>query len=102
MRADLVGLRMGLLTRGWTDHEVEEADDSFIYMIHRPDRAINWNTVFVADNGYVSLGSESLSLDGQTVERGSGFAIHHGASDLWEAIGLIGTYASAAFRRTDS
>jgi hypothetical protein len=39
MRADLVGLRMGLLTRGWTDHEVEEADDSFIYMIHRPEQS---------------------------------------------------------------
>jgi hypothetical protein len=94
MAVDLVALRNDLMSRGWTDHVIDNNDGTFIYMIHRPDRAINWNTIFVADNGYVSLDHEALSLDGETVEESGGWAISV-VSQYWDDLDLIRKYVDA-------
>jgi hypothetical protein len=91
---DLNALRVELLSHGWTDHAVEDDDGTFIYMIHRPDNGINWHTVFVADNGYVSLGHESLSLDGKTVEQDGGWRLTPG-DPYWAVLDLIKAFIDA-------
>jgi hypothetical protein len=89
---DLAGLRAELIDRGWTDHAVEDADEDFVFMLYKaePDH-INWPTIFVADNGYVSFGWEALDLDGVAVRSEPGFRLHRG-SELWDVIDLVRRY----------
>lgn len=95
-KVDLKGLRAELIADGWVDHEVEDADEEFVFMLYKaqPDH-INWPTIFVADNGYVSFGWEALDLDGTTVTSEPGFRLHRG-SPLWDVIGLVRRYVDVA------